>query len=401
MQCDYHDTGRCRSCTWLHLPYADQLARKQADVARTLAAVAPRVRWLDAVPSAPAAFRNKAKLVVGGRVGALTAGILDGRGRGVDLRECGLYEPGLSAAIPQIIAFAQEALLVPYAVPERRGELKHILVTVAPGGELMIRFVLRSTHHLAGLRSRLPLLRATLPAARVVSVNIQPVHQAIIEGEREILLTDLAELRMSVNGIPLHLRPGGFFQTNTAVAGALYRQAQAWIDGSDPRTVWDLYCGVGGFALHAVAPGRRVVGVELSAEAIASARLALAEIPVREAGPVDFVVSDAAAAVARLADSPDLIVVNPPRRGLDPGLTERLDSSSAAGLIYSSCNPATLARDLAALPTWTAREARVFDMFPQTSHLEVAVFCSRRSGPIRPAISSAVRTTNTSGVDRV
>ncbi|MEI2775590.1 MAG: methyltransferase domain-containing protein [Tetrasphaera sp.] len=377
MQCDYHDTGRCRSCTLLEMPYAEQLARKQAHLAQQLADVVPSAAWHEPVASVPTGFRNKAKLVIGGQVGALTAGILDTAGQGVDLRACGLYEVALSAAIPAIVAFAEDARLIPYAVPERRGEVKHIVVTAAPEGALMIRFVLRSTHHLAGLRSRLPRLLAALPTTQVVSVNIQPAHAAILEGQREIVLTECEALQLSVNGIALFLRPGSFFQTNSAVAAALYRQARWWIDASAPGSVWDLYCGVGGFALHAAAPGRRVVGVEVSGEAIASARMSLRALAPQVVDGVTFVAGDAGEAGTLVVEAPEFVVVNPPRRGLDPTVTAWIAASPATALVYSSCNPATLARDLDALADWRVREARLFDMFPQTSHHEVAVLCTR------------------------
>ena len=96
MQCDYFDAGRCRSCTLMGTPYADQLTAKQHRAATALGVVAPHLAWLDPARSAESAYRNKAKLVVGGRAGRPTLGILDERGRGVDLRRCGLYEPGLA-----------------------------------------------------------------------------------------------------------------------------------------------------------------------------------------------------------------------------------------------------------------------------------------------------------------
>ena len=94
MQCDYFDAGRCRSCTLMGTPYDEQLAAKQHRATVALADVAPRLEWLDPARSPASHYRNKAKLVVGGRAGHPTLGILDERGRGVDLRRCGLYEPG-------------------------------------------------------------------------------------------------------------------------------------------------------------------------------------------------------------------------------------------------------------------------------------------------------------------
>lgn len=376
MRCDYHDRGVCRSCTLLAIPHPDQVAAKQAAVAAVLASAAPGVRWLEPVSGPDHGFRNKAKLVAEGSVGEVSLGILGPDGRGVDLRECGLHDPAIATALPRLSAVIDDIGLIPYAVPTRRGELKHVVVTAAPTGELMIRFVLRSTHHEALLRSRLPRLLEAMPTTRVVSLNIQPKPAAILAGEREIVLTHQDSLRMPIGPVPLHLPPDAFFQTNTAVATALYAQARTWVVESAPRTVWDLYCGVGGFALHAAGPGRVVAGVEIAAGAIAAARRSAAELGL-DPGLARFAAGDASAAYDLLPGPPDLVVVNPPRRGLDPGLVAWLDACPADTLVYSSCNPVTLARDLAGLATWRAREARLFDMFPHTDHHEVAVVCDR------------------------
>lgn len=373
MECAYYDRGVCRSCELMGVPYPEQLAGKVA-AARALLAAWPDAVWRDAVPSPESGFRNKAKMVVGGTVEAPTLGILDAEQRGVDLRECGVLAPGLRDAMPAIAAFVTRARLEPYDIPARRGELKNVLVTESPDGELMVRFVLRSTEALARIRKHAGWLRELLPAISVLTVNLQPEHKAVLEGETELLLGEEESLAMRTGDVVLHLRPGGFFQTNTAIAAGLYAQAAEWLAGAAPRTVWDLYCGVGGFALHLAAPGREVVGIETSPAAVESARLTA-----REAGiaGVTFEVGDAGV-FAGERPAPDAVVVNPPRRGLGAEFAARLESSGPATVVYSSCNPVTLARDLAAMPSYDVVEARLFDMFPQTRHAEVMTLLRRR-----------------------
>jgi 23S rRNA (uracil747-C5)-methyltransferase len=232
------------------------------------------------------------------------------------------------------------------------------------------------------------MLLARLPDVAVVSVNLQPEHKAVLEGDTEIVLTSHDVLAMPVNGLTLNLRPNSFFQTNTAVAAGLYRQAQDWMREISPDAVLDLYCGVGGFALHAAQAGvRRVLGVEVSPDAVLSAERTAREL--RTVHPdaadlvdVEFTVGDATDPGAL---NPDLlrsgratVVVNPPRRGIGPDLARWLEQSGAAHVIYSSCNVSSLARDLAVLPSYVTRRARLFDMFPQTSHHEVIVLLERR-----------------------
>lgn len=380
VQCAYFDAGVCRSCTWLERPYAEQLAGKHA---HAVAALGERVgQWLPPVASPEAGYRNKAKMVVGGSVDAPVVGILDERGRAVDLQRCGLHTPGIRAALPVLAEFVTRASLEPYDVAARRGELKYLLVTEAPGGALMVRFVCRSTEPLARLRKHLPWLRSAVPGLRVASLNVQPRPAAVLEGEREELLTEDAALPMGVNGIELLLRPQSFFQTNTDVAAELYRQARAWVAEVDPSTVWDLYCGVGGFALHVADGARDVVGIEWSAEAVASAADAA-----RRAGiAARFAVGDAPAFAREAGAAPDLVVVNPPRRGIGD-LAAFLEGSRVRHVVYSSCNVASLARDLAAMPSLVPVRARVLDMFPQTAHYEVIALLERgaASPEARPA----------------
>ncbi len=375
MRCGYFDAGVCRSCTLLAQPYPQQLDA-QARHVRDVLGDPTGVTWLPTVASAEAGFRNKAKMVVAGTPDAPTLGILDPHGHGLDLQGCPLYPAAVSATFASLTELVARARLTPYDVPSRTGELKHVLVTGSPDGEVMVRFVLRSTEALARIRKHLPWLRERLPSLVVASVNVQPAHAAVLEGDREILLTERATLRMHVNGLDLHLRPRSFFQTNTAVAAALYRQAVAWSDEADVASVWDLYCGVGGFALHLARPGRTVVGVETSAEAVASA-----EQTARDAGlPGTRFLAGDATAFALAADGhdvPDLVVVNPPRRGLGEPLSRWLDESGVPRVLYSSCHAGSLARDLAHMPSLRLVRAQVLDMFPHTTHHEVLTLLER------------------------
>ena len=377
MDCAHFQAGRCRSCSLIEQPYVQQLAEKQAACVAALPSVAAAA-WQAAYPSAEFGFRNKAKMVVSGSAAQPVLGIVDAAGQGVDLADCPLYPEAMQQAFAPIRAFISQLDLPPYAVAARRGELKFILLTLAEhSGDLMLRVVLRSTRHLAALKVALPDLHAALPRLAVVSVNLQPVHQAVLEGEEEIILSERTSLTMQLNGMNLHLRPRSFFQTNTRVAAALYRTARDWVGEIAPASAWDLFCGVGGFALH-LAPVVRgqVTGIELSAEAIASAQQTAAELGLPR---VQFraLSADAFALGGRAA--PELVVVNPPRRGLGADLCGWLGGSGAHWLLYSSCNPQSLAQDLARMPGFVPLKARLFDMFPHTTHGEVLVLLERKT----------------------
>ena len=456
--CPLHRSGSCRSCPHQDLPLADQLARKQARVTSVLArARVDGGAWLAPVASAPSRFRNKAKMVICGTASAPVLGIPGPDGRGVDLRRCPLHLREIERALPVLARTVARLRLRPYDVAARRGELKHVLVTASPDGDLMVRWVLRSDRHEAALRAELPRLREELGTLAVMSVNLQPVHQAIIEGEEERILTDdspggdrlLMRLRLGDDGtqranvgrgrragrgrrgaartehgaegterargdawrtrgcaertgctgedagpareLPLLLPTRSFFQTNTAVAEALYTTAAAWAaDLGEGAEVWDLFCGVGGFALALAGGGRRVLGVEVSAPAIAGARRAAALMGL-SAGQVRFKAGDARVLDPGRGAAPDLLVVNPPRRGIGAGLAGRIEASGVRRVLYSSCNPQSLARDLGAMPSLSVRRARLFDMFPHTDHAEVLVELVRRPARARATPRGSAR----------
>jgi 23S rRNA (uracil747-C5)-methyltransferase len=368
MDCHHYDAFRCRSCSLLEVPRTRQLSDKEAH-ARFLV---DSPVWLPTVAGVESGFRNKAKMAVGGTVAAPTLGILGSDFSGIDLRDCGLHSPGLTSALGGIADWIRDAGLTPYDVAARTGELKHVLLTESPDGEMMLRLVMRSTALEARVRSRLPALREAVPGLRVVTINVQPEHKAVLEGEREIVLSDDATMPMRLaTGVELWLGPRSFFQTNTAIAEALYDQARAWVAAlPDVRTIWDLYCGVGGFALHLAGDGREVVGVEASEEAIRSALAA-------QVAGASFTAADATQWALEQPSVPDLVVVNPPRRGIGAELAGWLEQSGVRHVVYSSCNAESLARDLALMPSLRPVEARVLDMFPHTTHYEVLVLLTR------------------------
>ncbi|WP_172172533.1 methyltransferase domain-containing protein [Brevibacterium sp. CT2-23B] len=375
LHCGYFERGECRSCALIETHYGQQIADKEAWCRKVLAEAAPRV-WLPTFAGGLRDFRNRAKLAVGGSAGNVTLGILDQEFHGVDLRDCGIQAPAIRAVIPVLADFLDATGLEPYDVAARRGELKFVHVTAAPSGELMIRFVVRTQHGLDVLRSRKGRLFEVIPNASVVSVNLLPEHKAVLEGSREEMLRG-ESLRMNLDRVDLHLRPQSFFQTNTAVAIGLYNQVAEWVDAVEASSLWDLYCGVGGFALYCASPARRVTGVEVSEQAIESAKVSAAELGIE----ARFLAGDATGfAKENLStdERPDCVIVNPPRRGIGARLSAALENSGVEHIVYSSCNPVSLAKDLARMPAYEVAQARIFDMFPHTKHLEAAVLLQRR-----------------------
>lgn len=381
MECAYWQRGECRSCTRITAPYDAQLATKQERVAALLPGIGASA-WVPPVASEEAGFRTKVKFVVSGTSARPLLGILDADGRGVDLSACPIQHAAITAAVPGLLTLVRGLRLVPYDVRARRGELKYVIVTVGDADALMVRFVLRSRRHVADLRRAVPILRSLVARVAVVTANIHPVHEATVEGEEEIVLTPTRTLPMTVGDVTLHLGPRSFSQTNTRVAGELYRRVAAWASaplpgGDAPASLWDLYCGVGGFALHAARAGvERVTGVEISEGAVRSAERAARECGAEERAA--FLVGDATEWASSRTDVPDVVVVNPPRRGIGQRLASWLDACGVGRVVYSSCNPVSLASDLDSMPHLQPVAAQLVDMFPHTDHAEVAVLLERR-----------------------
>ena len=393
VQCHYFDATQCRSCNLMGMPLATQIVRKQEQVAQTLSAHIPAPAWLPPATSPETHFRNKAKLAVGGTTDEPTLGLHFPGAPSVDLRECGIHAEAIWDVIPDLAGFVTLTGLTPYDPDADTGQLKLIHVTAAPTGHLMVRFVVRSPADISPIRTALSALQRRLPQLAVASVNVLPERRAALAGDHEVVLTNGSHLAMPLElpgrQLTLAVQTHSFFQTNTTVATALYTQAAEWATSVNPQTVVDVYCGVGGFALAVAEPGRQVRGLEVEPSAIECARRAritphpITPTPSSGATPATDAPHDVTFEVAdgtelTTADvAADLVIVNPPRRGIGP-LAQTLNSSASQHVIYSSCHPASLAADLDVLNGFEVRAARLFDMFPHTDHCEVAVLLARR-----------------------
>lgn len=393
VDCSYFDAGLCRSCMLLPVPMSTRVESQQAQVADLLAPFwatgeegAPKQTWLPPVVGPEAGFRIKVKMAVAGTTEHPTLGILDEGGAGIDLTDCPLYPESIHTVIRTLPWLIKRAQVPPYNVRKRRGQLKHVIVTAGDDNRVMVRFVLASRSALSRIQEHLPAFMDACEGVEVfsVSANINPVHTAIIEGDEEIALHGPQWLPVTQGRVQLKVRPQSFVQTNTVVASGLYEQVREWVSNAEVPatshgrrlTVWDLFCGVGGFALHVAGPGRQVTGVEVAPAAVESAR----EVAGDNDLGLNFICADAAQWARQQTQVPDVLIVNPPRRGMGEDMAGWVEQAGIPHVIYSSCNPRTLAADLAKMPGYRIEQARFLDMFPHTSHAEVVVRLARQAG---------------------
>lgn len=386
--CKHYQDGSCRSCTELTLPYAQQVEQKEQALRALLDPFLGECDWQAPCVSALAHFRNKAKMVVSSSVERPILGILPKPFEpqsAVDLCDCPLYPTEFQAIFSELKDFIARAGLVPYNVAKNKGELKYILLTESQKThKLMLRFVLRSEAKRALIERELSGLLQRLPQLEVVSLNIQPKNAAILEGEQEIFLTPTHFLAEDFNQVPLFIRPQGFFQTNPQVASELYATAaewlSAWAETHACQEVWDLFCGSGGFGLHVAKALQaknavKLTGIEISASAIACAKRSAEQLGLTD---VHFQALDVDHFDFENHPIPDVVIVNPPRRGIGEKVAAFLEKLQPKVILYSSCNAQSMAKDFAHLGSYQLKKVQLFDMFPHTSHYEVIGFLQRK-----------------------
>jgi 23S rRNA (uracil1939-C5)-methyltransferase len=379
--------GRCGGCVWQHLAYPAQLAAKHARVAAALAEV-PAVKGgvvtiAEVVPSpAIVGYRNKGKYVVGRAGEHLVLGAYAPRSHHViDTLGCRVVAPIIDEIATWIRGAAEGAGLAAYDEARREGELRYAIVREADGDALVTLVVAPHTPRAKLEQAAIALARH--PAVRgIVAIENDRRDGAIVPSgaSAQVLLGDGFVVE-HVAGVAVEVGPGEFLQVNRAQAAALYERV-AVLAGARPglRAV-DLFAGVGGIGLHLARAGAAVTAVELDHESVAQLRRAA-----HRAGlPLDAIAADAGAlpphAREALAGGVDVAVVNPPRKGLSAGARTLLASLGAPTVIYVSCGPESLARDLVELDAagWVPDAIEPFDLMPGTAQIETVVRLRRRS----------------------
>lgn len=212
-----------------------------------------------------------------------------------------------------------------------------------------------------------------------VQVDIQTYHNNVIMGRDTQLLWGRPTIIDSLGWLNFHISPRSFFQVNTRQAERLYKQALAYADLHGTETVIDAYCGTGTITLFLAQKARKVYSIEIVQPAILDARKNARDNNVKNA---EFIVGDATAVMPALYKQgirPDVVVVDPPRAGCTETVLRTFANMKPQRIVYVSCNPATLARDLAILKDlgYITKEVQPVDLFPQTSHVETVVLLSR------------------------
>jgi 23S rRNA (uracil1939-C5)-methyltransferase len=321
-------------------------------------------------------YRTTAKLVVMRERNALKIGLYRrGSHDVVGIEDCPLHHPLINRIVKVVANEVQRQKIPVYNPNHQRGLLRYLLIRVSPlSGKAMVTFVSREKD-LRFLPKLGKWLQHKVPEVTAVHQNINSSIGNVVIGNETIKLHGNPDLFDRVGDIRLRIGPTSFFQVNHQQAARVYHMIRDWagLDGS--QSALDLYCGVGGISLHLAQDAGQVFGIEVVADAVRNAR---ANAELNELKNCVFRAGDAAEELQKLAaELPRLALacLNPPRKGCDKEVLLALGELQPQQIIYMSCDPASLARDLSVLTAQNYRVERVqpVDMFPQTAHVETLV----------------------------
>lgn len=369
---------QCGGCSARHMSYETTLEAKRQHVQDCFERIA---RIPVEVPPVlgmahPFAYRNKTALPVGGSAGDPTLGFFAPRShRLVPALRC----PNAMAPTGEIACAVRDWMkdyrIEPYDEQSGKGQLRHVVVRVSREGGVMVTLVSRVP--------RLPHTEELLSALRPLGVvslylNENPRNTNVIFGERFRLLFGQETLSDTLCGLRFELFPASFFQVNPLQTETLYATALEFASPGTGDSLCDVYCGAGTISLMMARHCRQVTGIEIVPPAVANAR----ENAVRNGiGNAEFHLGRAEELLPRMVRSglrPDIVVVDPPRKGLEPAVIDAVAQAEPKRLVYVSCNPATQARDAALFRErgYLIRKIQPVDMFPFTSHVETVVLMS-------------------------
>jgi 23S rRNA (uracil747-C5)-methyltransferase len=373
MKCSFFESFHCRSCELLDQSYESTIEKKLDELKKLFPQKTYQLKTPVTLKQVEHS-RSKAKLAVFSENDEITFGFFSKEGTPKALEHCPLHVEGINELLPVLKTFLVEQKIIPYDLKTKRGELKYVLITKSEN-DYLVRFVLRSKESLDRLRIGVPRLQSLNPAIKVVTANIQPVHQAIIEGDEEIILTKDDVIIHSFSEFKLALGARSFFQVTPEIARTLYHTLSEEIKRDHPASLIDLYCGVGAFSFYASRYCQDVSGVEISKEAIACAEMSNKLNDKK----INFQAMDVEEYLNKFPKKYEAVLVNPPRRGLNSSIIENIKKIAPLFIYYSSCNAVTMERDFKEFEgEYEIQSLQLFDMFPYTNHYETLMCLKRK-----------------------
>ncbi|MFN3430943.1 MAG: 23S rRNA (uracil(1939)-C(5))-methyltransferase RlmD [Candidatus Sericytochromatia bacterium] len=369
----------CGGCQWQGLDYPGQVVWKTRLVAEALqrfGGIDPAGVLQTTIPSPePWHYRNKVHWALSKKGKQWSIGLYEARSHQiVDAESCGIQSPLINDILAAVRIILTEFAIAPYDEATGRGWLRSIFAKAGHRtGETMLGLVTR-TDDFPQRERFIATVRERLPQLTTLVQNIHPTAGNKLMGDTTLTLFGPGVIREHVGPLEFDISARSFFQVNSATIDTLYDQAaQAAGVGAGPRVV-DAYCGTGSIALYLAAKGaKEVVGIEIVNSAVEDARASAARNGLSE--KTRFVAGAVEEQLPQLVKEgleADVVVLDPPRKGCDQSVLETVAAMKVPKVVYVSCDPTTLARDLKIMAGLGYRTERVqpVDMFPQTAHVE-------------------------------
>lgn len=375
---------KCGGCQLQTLSYPQQLAAKENKITQALAKLGgfsePPIAPILAAPSS-LGYRNKATYPLGrSTTGQVQAGYYrKGSHRLVNLNQCPVQDPRLNSFLSEIKQTIQQQGWSIYNESSHRGNLRHLGLRIGRRtGEVLLTLVGRESFS-ADIEEQAALWLDRYPELVGVVWNHNPERTNTIFGSTSHCLAGRPYLEETFAGLTFRIDATSFFQIYTEQAELLLRTILSHLNLQGTEFLVDAYCGIGTLTLPLAKHSQHVLGIELQPEAIA---LAQGNASLNGLTNVIFQTGAVASVLEQLTERPDIVLLDPPRRGCDRAVIHQLQRLSPPHIIYVSCKPATLARDLQILAQagYQLTKVQPADFFPQTAHVEAVAFLSKTGG---------------------
>jgi len=370
------DSHKYGGCQIQHISYEGQLKFKENQVRQVLSRIG-KLEDVNVHPvlgmEHPWQYRNKAQVPVGEKDGKLISGFFKPRSHEiVDTNESLIQLAEVDEAIQAVKEVCRELGVKAYNEETHKGDLRHIMARYAKQtGELMVVLITRT----ADLPSRNKLVEeivSRLPKVKSIIHNINSKRTNVIMGDKTKVLWGNEVIYDYIGDVKFAISALSFYQVNPDQTKVLYDKALEYAELNGDETVMDAYCGIGTISLFLAQKAKKVYGVEIVPEAIEDAQRNAELNAITNA---EFAVGKAEEVIPKWYEQgirADVLVVDPPRKGCDEALLQTIIEMKPNKVVYVSCNPATLARDLRILEDggYKTVEVQPVDMFPQTTHVE-------------------------------
>lgn len=376
--------GKCGGCVYQTVRYEEQLKMKENAVKKLLAPVINTEYEWEGIIGSPVSseYRNKMEFSFGDEVkdGPIALG-LHKRNSMYDIvtvTGCKIVDNDYRKILKCVYDYALEKNLTYYHKMKHEGYLRHLLVRKAvKTGQILVDIVTTTINDIPmdELADRLKALSLDGEITGFLHTYNDSVADAVINEKTEIVFgRDYIEEELL--GLKFKITTFSFFQTNSLGAEVLYSKARDYVGTTKDKVIFDLYSGTGTIAQMLAPVAKKVIGVEIIPEAVEAARI---NAGINGLDNCEFIADDVLNALDNIKDKPDFIVLDPPRDGINPKALKKIIDYGVESMVYISCKPTSLARDLVMLQEsgYEVKKACCVDMFPNTGHVETVILLSR------------------------